>query len=426
MKKILIFIVVSILLTTPKNLLAQDVLKIAAVVNNKIISFYDLKMRTTLMIMFSELPNLPETRMRIRPQILKTMIDEELQLQEAKRIGIKITDKETNSIFRRIEKKNKFSKGILKNNLAKEKVDVSILHKRIRANLSWTQLVSARYSSSVIITDEEINENLSKMLNNEGKPEYLVSEIFLPVENPKNETLVLENANRLVEQIKSGASFSTLAKQFSESSTAINGGNIGWRRSGQLDADLDNVLELLQPKQISQPIRTIGGYHILYLRDQRTAIKFGQPDPESATINLQQLFVPISKKASKDEAKKAFNLARATGQAAKNCKELEQAAKNIGSPLSGNLGNLKISTLGIQQKRLVSKLPLMKASEPHRAGKGIIVLMVCRRDESKALKLSTDDRRNRIEGNLRSERLDTLAQQYIQELRRNAFLDVRL
>lgn len=426
MKKFLIFIVASILLTTPKNLPAQDVLKIAAVVNDQIISLYDLKMRTTLMIMFSGLQNLPETRMRMRPQVLKTMIDEELQLQEAKRIGLSITDKETDLVFRRIEKKNKLSKGVLKNNLEKEKVDVSILHKRIKANLSWTQLVSARYSSSVIITDEEIDETLSEVLNNGGKLEYRISEIFLPIENSKNESQVLANAYRIIEQIKSGALFSTLAKKNSRSSTAINGGDIGWRQAGKLDTDFVNVLKLLKPEQISQPIRTMRGYFILYLKDKRTTMKFGQPDPESATINLQQLFVPIAKSASKADAKKAIKLARQAGQKAKNCKELEQAAKNIGSPLSGNLGNLKISALGIQQKRLISKLPLMKASKPHRGQEGIIVLMVCRRDEGKTIKLNTSDQRNRIEGNLRNQRLGTLAQQYIQELRRNAFLDFRL
>jgi peptidyl-prolyl cis-trans isomerase SurA len=425
MKKFFILVVSCVFLSTPNYSLSQEVLKIAAVVNNQIISLYDLNMRAKLVILFSRLPDTLETRKRITPQVLKIMIDEELKLQEAKRIKIGVNDDEIDQVLRNIEKNNRLSKGVLKRNLLKQNVDISVLHKRIKADISWGQLVKARYGSSVVITDEEIDENLLKIKNGEGKPEYLVSEIFLPVEKPEDKNKVLAIANRMIKQIKSGAKFSTLAKSFSKSLTAKNGGNMGWKRSGQLDPELDNVLKDLKPEQISQPIRTIEGYHILYLKDQRTARKFGQPDPEAATINLQQLIVPIAKNTSKAEVEKTINFVRQTSNKTKNCSELELASKQIGSPLSGNLGNIKFSALGKQQKILINKLPIMKASEPYRGPEGIMVLMVCRRDEGKALKLSANGQRNYIKRNLTNERLETFSKQFIQELRRNAFLDIR-
>jgi len=426
MKKIFILFFAIILLTTAKNPLAQDVLKIAAVVNNKIISLYDLNMRTSMVIIFSGLRNIPEIRARMRPQILRTMIDEELKLQEAKRIKITVTDKEVDSSVRRMEKKIRLSKGGLKKDLAKKNVDISVLHKRIKADITWARSVGARYASKIVISDEEIDENISQIRNNEGKLEYQISNIFLPVENSEDQTQVLANANRMIKQIKSGAKFSTLAKNFSKGSNAINGGDIGWVRAGQLDPELDNVLKVLQPEQISQPIRTIEGFYILYLKGKRTAKKFGDPDPEDATINLQQLFVPIAINATTVDVKKAISLAYQTGQKAKDCADLEQAAKEIGSPLSGNLGNLKISALGLRQKKLINGLPLMKASKPYRAPEGIMVLMVCQRNEAKPLKLNISDQRKSIKAGLRQKQLEIFARQYIQELRRNAFLEFRL
>ncbi|MEE2698379.1 MAG: peptidylprolyl isomerase [Pseudomonadota bacterium] len=426
MKKIFIIIFTSILITTSKFSIAQDVLKIAAIVNNQMISVYDLNMRITMLILFSRLPNNPETRVRIRSQVLQTMVDEELKLQEAKRISVKISDKEVDLALRAMERGNKLSKGAIKKTLKENKVDISVLHKRIKADLSWKELVNVRYGPTVVITDEEIDETLAQILNNEGKPEYRVSNIFLPLENPEDEKQVLEIANRMINQIKSGAKFSTLAKNFSKSATARNGGDMGWKRAGQLDQELDNILKLLKPGQISQPIRTIEGYYILYLKEQRIARKFGQPDPESATINLQQLIIPLAKNAGIKEVEKSIKSAQKIGQEARNCKELGLAAKKFNSPLSGNLGDLKINTLGLQQKRLIQKLPLMRASKPHRSPEGVMVLMVCRRDKEKSQILSISDRRNRIEASLRYEKLGTFTQQYLQQLRREAFLESRL
>jgi peptidyl-prolyl cis-trans isomerase SurA len=425
MKKFLILLVSCILLITTNPSFSQEVLKIAAVVNNQIISLYDLNMRTKLVILFSGLSDNLETRKRMKPQVLQTMIDEELKLQEAKRIKLIIKDTEINNALRRIEKGNKLSKGFLKKSLMKQNIDISVLHKRIKAQISWRQLVEARYSSSIVITDEEVNENLAQIKKSEGKPEYLISDIFLPIDKLEDKNKVLLIANRMIEQIKSGASFSTLAKNFSKSPTAKNGGNMGWKRTGQLDPELENVLKYLKPEQISQPIPTIEGYYILYLNDRRIARKFGEPDPETAMINLQQLIVPIAKNAGKAEVEKNFNLVNKTIEKTKNCKDLELISKQIGSPLSGNLGDIKYSALRNQQKKMINKLPIMQASNPQRTPEGIMVLMVCRRDEGKVVNISADEQQYRIKRNLRIKRLQTFSQKFIQELRRNAFLEIR-
>ena len=426
MKKFILIIAACFFLTMPKITVAQDILKIAAVINNQIISLYDLNMRSKLLILFSGLPDLPETKIRLRPQLLKTMIDEELKLQEAERQKINITKKEIDSELRRLEKRNKqFKKGI-KKYLAKNKIEISVLNKRIKTSISWVRLVNLRYGSSVIVVDEEIDENIANIQNNAGKPEYRVSEIFLPIENIEKSSKVLAIANRLIKQMNSGATFSNLAKSFSKNFTARNGGDMGWIRTGQLDSELDTVLRTLKSNQVSKPIKTIEGYYILYLKERRIALGFGQPDPESAMVNIQPLIVPIIKDASKAKVRKATSLAVQAGQNARSCKDFEIAAKKIGSPLSGNLGNLKINTLGSQQKKLIKKLPLMKASKPYRTPDGIMTLMVCRRDESKTPKISKEKQRQQIKSNIRNDQLEILSQQYIQELRRDAFVDVRL
>ena len=426
MRRFVFGILACILLAMPGIPRAQETLRIAAVVNDQIISHYDLKMRLSLVILFSGLQDSPVTRKRLSPQVLGNLIDEELKRQEAKRLDFSIPDKEVETFIRNLEKSNKLPKGGIKDQLTKRNVEISVLANQIRANISWKEMVNARYGLSVTISDEEIEEVLAKFINNEGKPEYLVSEIFLPVDTPENEGQVSALANRLIEQIRSGASFATLAKNFSKSPSAENGGDLGWKRAGQLDQELDNALARLRPGQMSPPVRTLDGYFILAIKDQRTARKFGQPDPDSATVNLQQLFIPVPKGANPTVIDEAMNKAYQTGQNARNCNELDQAAFKIGSSLSGNLGDIKISALGNQQRGLIRGLPSLKASKPLKTPDGIMVLMVCRRNEVKTPELSMDDQRDRIATDLRDQRLSILALQYLRELRHNAFLDVRL
>jgi peptidyl-prolyl cis-trans isomerase SurA len=412
-------------MTMPGSPRAQQLLGIAAVINDKVISVYDLNMRLTLVMVFAGLPISQETRQRLAPQVLRLLIDDELKRQEGKRIGLTYTDKQVEQVMHRMEKSNNMPKGGLKDFLAKRNVEVSVLGNQIRADLAWKELVYGRYGRSVVISDEEIDEVLADIKSNEGKPEYRISEIFLPVDKPENDARIAVLANRLIEQIRSGAKFAALARSFSKGPSAEKGGDLGWSRIGRLDQELDNALIQLQPGQLSPPVRTPDGYYILALIDQRTARKFGQPTPVPATVNLQQLFVPVAKGASPAVIGEAMSTARQAGLQAGNCKELDQAAQKFGSPLSGNTGDLKTNALGQKQRALIRDLSVMTASQPLRMPGGIMVLMVCRRDEVKIPEVSVKDQRNRIASTLRASRLSILARQYIRDLRRQAFVEIR-
>ncbi len=110
----------------------------------------------------------------------------------------------------------------------------------------------------------------------------------------------------------------------------------------------------------------------------------------------------------------------------KNCQDMALIGKDIGSPLSGNLGDIKTSALGPQQRILVRGLPPLKASPPLRTADGVIVLMVCRREESQQPVQNIEDQRNRIYNRLIDERLNLAARQHLRDLHRAAFVDRRL
>lgn len=426
MKRALFFVLLLLTFLATGGAGAQDSLRIAAVVNEQIISVYDLNMRLSLVMAFAGLPDTVENRQRLAPQVLRTLIDDELKRQEAIRQKLSVTENDIQRAIRRLERMNGVKEGELDTLLARRKIEKKTLTRQIEAEMLWGRLVGSAFGPSVQVSDEEIDELLAEIEKNKGKPEFLVSEIFLPVDRSTNEAEVLALANRLIEQMKEGASFAALARNFSKSATADHGGDLGWNVHGQLGPYLDAAVVTLQPGQTSAPIRAADGYYILRLRDQRTAAGIGGEKRQSPIVNVQQFFLPIEKGASPAEVATATDAAKRVVEKAKNCEELDKASKEIGSLMSGNLGDIPTDALAPQQRSLIRALPVMTPSQPLRTEDGVIVLMVCRRDEVKSETPSEAGIRTRISDRLVEERLDLAARQYLRDLRRNAFVDIRL
>ena len=264
MKRLFVCVLALVLFSAPWGARAQDALRIMAEVNNEIISVYDLNIRLNFVVAFSGLPDTNEPRQRLGPQILRSLIDDELKRQEATRLGIPVSEGEVERALRRFEKGNGLDKGELDKFMALRNVRKSSLTTQIESEIAWGKLVQGRFGALSQVSDEEIDEVLSKIESNKGKPEYLVSEIFLPVDKPENEREILSLANRLIQQTQAGANFQALAQNFSKSPTAESGGNLGWNRLGQLGNDLDQALAKLRPGRLSPPVRTVDGYYILY------------------------------------------------------------------------------------------------------------------------------------------------------------------
>ena len=396
---------------------AQNVLGIAAVVNDEIISVYDLKSRLSLVLATSRLEDRPEIRERMAQQVLRGMIDDQLKLQEAKKVGIKITERDIERALASIEKQNKMPKGGLKDFLSNIGIDRSVMVEQIEAEIAWAKVVRRQKGAAIKIGEDEIEEVLAEIEANRDKPEHLVSEIVLTFDS-KTEANVRTLAQRLIQQLKSGARFEALARNFSQSATAAVGGDLGWLRPGQLSPSLDTALAKLRPGQVSPPVPMIGGYQIFYLRDRRTAATMAQ---KNITVALRQLFVPIPSNADAAERAGQTKLAGTMAESATSCQEIDRLAKELGTPLSGDLGNVRLSNLPAQLRDVVSEVEIGKASAPQPISGGILVLMVCGREGDKA---PTADRTS-VRRMLTNQRMALAARQYLRDLRRDAFVDIR-
>ncbi len=394
-------------------------MRIAAVVNDDIISVYDLNARISLLIASSGQSDTPEARRRFAPQVLRNLIAEKIKTQEAKRLKITVSEGELKKALKQLEQRNVFPRGGgLDGFLARNKIEKSVLMEQIEAEIAWIKLVArkARYFSN--ISEEQIDEVMARIEANKGNPELKVSEIFLPIDQPGNEADVAATSARLIEQIKSGVSFKALARNYSKSASAAVGGDLGWIKTGNLGTERDQALAGMGPGDVSRPLRTLTGYYILKLWERRADPGLGGGN---AIVSLHQLFIPIPPRADQITVSSLRSKAANLSARASNCTDMEALGKETGSPLSGKLGRLKISALPANFRTVVQGLQVSQASAPIRTKNSFIVLMVCEKKEERK-----EDPREKIKDRLKNQQRSIISRRYYRDLRRSAFIDIRL
>lgn len=244
--------------------------QIAAIVNQDAISISDVNDRMRLIITSSGLANNPEIMAKLSKQVVNSLIEEQIKLQEARRLELEITEEEIAQGFAAIAGQNKFEPEQFTEILKRSGINKATMERQIQAQIAWTKIVQSVVRSQVSVTDKDIEDGIARRRANKGRVEYLVAEIFLPMENAQDAGNVQQLANRLVGQIKAGqAPFFRVAQEFSKAAGASNGGDLGWVQQGQLVKEVDAVLKTMAKESVSQPIRSSNGFHILFLRDQR-------------------------------------------------------------------------------------------------------------------------------------------------------------
>ncbi len=394
--------------------LSAQGLRIAALVNEEIVTQFDLQSRTDLIILSSQLPNTEEVRQRLAPQVLRTLIDDRLRLQETRKQKISVSDQDIDSAIREIEERNKMSPGGMTAMLDQYRIDRGTLRLQLEADLAWRRLIGNQVRANVTITDETINDAIQRIESNKGKPEHLISEIFISMTAAKSVVETKQIAERLRQQITDGANFAELARSFSQSASAATGGNLGWVRDDQLDQALVDAISTMNPGDLSQPIQGIDGFYIISLRSRRQSE--GLPTPD-ISLTLQQVFIPPE--AGDMNARTA--IAEKISASAQTCEDMDAAGKKLASPQSGRLSDIKLASLPQSIRDQVSQLKDREASKPIRVGDGIMVLMICQRQGDQV----TIETRNRVRTILLGERAELIARRQLRDLYRSAFVDIR-
>jgi peptidyl-prolyl cis-trans isomerase SurA len=273
------------------NTMAASTEKIVAVVNNGVVTASDLKSRLDLIAASSGLKPSKELNEKLRPQIIDMLVDEQIRLQEAARLGITVDASEIDSGFEQIAKQNNIPSDVFARALQQRGIRVATMRDQIKAQLAWTKVVQKQIRPRIDVKDADIDAELDRLRTKLGKDQYNIAEIFLPFE-PSKKSQAENFARQLVSQLKAEPdAFPKAARQFSQSPGANQGRFIGWVGQGVLPEEVDAVLPSLEKGGISNPIVTKTGIYVVMVRDKRALTEADLPSREELTerIGLERM-----------------------------------------------------------------------------------------------------------------------------------------
>lgn len=263
---------------------------IVAIVNGSIITILDLEEQVRIAIFSSGMKDSRE----VRAEILKNIVTEELKNSLFKKFIGKvtfITDKEVDGAFEEIAKRNNLTVKSFSKLLASRGISEKVFKRSIRINLSWIEYIKAKYGKNVNVTERELETVLKGIRENKKKESFLVSRMFFPVTDSNAKESIEKRVKTIRNMLPQGAQFGDLARKFSKSPDAKNGGDLGWIYEGQLSREEYNALKTMQSGEI-RVVQNSRGFYILQLRDKREAgknsithlrfVQVGVPRPEYA------------------------------------------------------------------------------------------------------------------------------------------------
>ncbi len=392
---------------------------IAAVVNGDVITRADVDNRAKLFALSTGLPASGDIS-RLKPQILRELIDDRLRLQEIERRKIVVADADVASAIATVEQRNGLPPGGLRQKLEAQGVDYATLIRQIRVQLGWTRVLRQVLAERGFITPAEIDEQERIFKQQTGQPQYKVGEIFIAAEDPSRSGDARKFADTVIQQLHAGAPFGIVAAEFSQSETALQGGSLGWVRPDQLDPQVAELVKQMPIGAISNPVRVAGGYDVVTLQDKRLV-----GNDLATVLSVRQAFFPFSEpldpQAPTEQQRRALTDAQALSRTATSCDAIEAANKANGEKRPSDPGQIRLDHLNPQMQQLLGSLKPGQASKALVTPDGIMVVMVCSSEQKNLAAMTRED----IANELVSERVELASRQLLQDLRRRALIDQR-
>lgn len=411
---------------------AQTGASIAAVVNDDVVTSQDVADRINLVLATSGIPDQPQTRDRLEPQVLRGVIDERLQLQEAARLDLGVSERDIDEALATIAERNRLDLGALKQVLSERNVPDRVLRDQLRAQIGWAKVVSRELRPRVVVTQDQVELALKDDGDRSGDTELQLAEIMLPVDGRAQQAQVLAQARDLVATVRGGADFAALARQVSVAASAEAGGDLGWTRASTILPEVREIVLALNAGEVADPIVSPSGVSIFQLRAKRVP---GEPVITRRLIvtrvDLAQVVLPLAADASRAQLQEAEQRAASLRSRFASCADVERNGPRLAGEGSGRIGWLAISDLPPVLRQLVGQLEPGKLSAPFRGPVGVQMLVVCDRDgreevtETPAPPPPPPPTPQTARARLEREQLDRLATRYMRDLRQDAFIEVR-
>lgn len=389
-----------------------------ALVNGYVITGTDIEQRVALVTSTAQGEVSAEELERLRQQVLRNVIDETLKIQAAEAQEVKAERTEVEQTYAQLAAQN-FGQNPEKMDEYLYRIGSSpnALKRQIEGEIAWENLLRRNITPFVNVSEEEVRERLEQLKKDKGTEEYRLGEIFLQATREDRET-VLQNARQIMQQLQGGGNFQAYARNFSDATTAVVGGDTGFLRLATLPPALADAARQLQFGQLAGPVEIPGGFSIIVLIDKRKVLT---ADPRDAVLNLKQISIDFPTGVEQAAAEARLEEFATTVQSLRGCGDAESAVARIGAKVVTN-DQIQAKQLPEQLQAILLGLQIGQTTPPFGSPEdGIRVLMLCGRDDPQDAALPSVAE---IEGQIREERIGKRAQLYLRDLRNDAFIEL--
>ena len=403
-----IFLIFFLIANFNENLKSQDIQAIAVIVNDEVISRYDVNQRVRLILVTSGIPATEENVKRIEEQAIKALIDEKIQIQEAIKLEVPDSPDEINLMLDNIARSNQTTaEGILES-ITSQGVNSETLLSQIKSELLWNKIVRGRFGSYINISDEEVNIIYDRTIQNINNSQYDISEIFIGFEDESEEKEAKELTERLTEQLKNEIAFEPVAQQFSQAPSSGQGGFIGWVSEGQLDPDIISNIKNLEIGSVSNPIKTVNGYYIIKLNGKSEE---GGKNPMKNQYDLISVSFDIEDKIMAKDFSDNFI----------SCKRLDGLLENYNQKEVNVIGKRLLQELPKELHKELLEKNAGNALSPRFSDENIDIILICDRKDDIGIQVNRDV----IEDNIYSQKMGMMSRRHLRDLRRDAVIEYR-
>lgn len=403
----------------------QKLDEVVAVVDRNILFQSELNERIEQVARHAQANNLALPDLKtLEQQVLDHLISEKLQLQMARRVGLQVTDAQVNQTIEQIRQSNQLTPAQFEAQLQRDGMDMNTLRDKLRKDITLQQIQQGIVQQRIHISPLEI-DNFLKSADAKFwiSPEYHLGHILISVPQSASSAEVEEakaKAESLVQRIESGTPFAQVAIAESKGPTALNGGDLGWRKTSDLPSLFAEVAPTLKAGQVSAPVRSPAGFHILKLYEQRG----GEQQTESQAKVRHILLKPSAILSDEEAEAKLERIRQQILNGADFAKLAKEHSEDIGSMLSG--GDLGWSRPGLfvpAFEQTIEATDVGEISRPFRSRFGWHILQVQERRQEDVTDELLRQKAARVLTNRRFE--DELSV-WLRELRDDAYVDIKI
>lgn len=358
-------------------------------------------------------------------QVLERMIVEKIQLQMADKMGIQVDDDMLRMAVTQIAQRNRLSPDEFRRQLRFEGIDYGDFLDQVRNEIAISRLRASQVNSQIKITDREIQHYLEAQGNSGVPPdnEYQLAHILVrtPSEaSPEQVRRAKERADRLLEEIRSGLDFKQAALRESEDPQALDGGDLGWRKLSEIPASFVDAVLGMKEGEISGPIRSPAGYHLIKLLGVRNGV-----DSKIVKTHVRHILIKPNEVLSDEDARNKLSLLKERVENGDDFAELARGhSDDKGSAIKGgDLGWVQPGALVPQFEDAMNRLDENELSEPVQTQFGWHLIQVLGRQESTD---SNELVKNRAREELFRRKVEEETELWLRKLRDEAYVEIRL